>query len=192
MLWLILGLLIFLGAHSVRIVAEDWRSATIARLGAQRWKGLYSLVSVIGFVLIVWGYGQARLQTGFLWTPPIALRHLALLLAALSFVLITAAYVPRNGIKARLHHPMVLGVKTWALAHLLANGSVADVLLFGAFLLWAVADFSAARRRDRVAGTTYGPGTPGATLATVAIGLVAAAVFVLWLHGPLIGVAPLG
>jgi len=189
---LLLGLLIFLSVHSVRIVAEDWRSATIARIGPARWKGLYSLLSLLGFALIVWGYGLARQQPIALWDPPLWTRHLASLLTLASFVLLAAAYVPGNGIKARVHHPMVLGVKVWALAHLLANGTLADAVLFGAFLVWSVLDFRAARGRDRAAGTRYPVGTTPATLAALAGGVVAWAVFAFWAHGWLIGVRPFG
>jgi uncharacterized membrane protein len=100
--------------------------------------------------------------------------------------------VPRSSIKSRLHHPMILGVKTWAFAHLLANGTLADLLLFGAFLAWAIADFICARKRDRAAGTQYAPGTPGSTAAAVIAGVAAWAVFAFWLHGALIGVRPFG
>ena len=191
MLVLILGLVLFLGVHSVRIVADGWRTQTITRIGAQPWKGLYSLASILGFALIVWGFGLARAQPVQLWSPPLAMRHLAALLTFVAFVLLAAAYVPGNGIKARLHHPMVLAVKVWALAHLLANGNAAHVLLFGGFLVWAVFNFSAARRRDRAAGTVYAPGKGSATVLTFITGAIAWAVFALWLHGWLIGVRPL-
>ena len=190
--YLILGLLIFLGVHSIRIVADDWRTKTRARIGELPWKGLYSLASIVALVLIVWGFGLARQQPLQLWSPPIAMRHLASLLTVISFVLLVAAYVPGNGIKARVHHPMVLGVKVWALAHLLANGNIGHVVLFGSFLTWAVLDFTAARRRDRAAGTQYPGGTAGATGITVAVGVGGWIVFALWLHGLLIGVRPLG
>lgn len=192
MLYLVLGLVVFLGVHSVRIVADDWRTQTRARLGDGAWKGLYSLASAVGLALIVWGYGLARQQPVALWTPPVGMRHAAALLTLLAFVLLTAAYVPRNALKARLHHPMVLGVKVWALAHLLSNGNLADVVLFGAFLLWAVLSFRAARQRDRVQGTVYAAGTTVGTIATVVVGAVAWAAFALWGHSWLIGVAPLG
>lgn len=159
--YLILGLMVFLGAHSVRIVADDWRTRTRARMGVLPWKGLFSVVSLLGFGLLVWGFGVARQQPVQLWSPPTALRPLASLLTLIAFVLLAAAYVPGNGIKARLHHPMVLGVKAWALAHLLVNGNVAHVVLFGSFLLWAVWDFSAARRRDRLFDTHYRRGARG-------------------------------
>jgi uncharacterized membrane protein len=189
---LLIGLVLFLGVHSVRVFADGWRSATIARIGAGAWKGAYTLASLAGFVLLVWGYAQARGAPVVLWVPPPGLRHAASALMLVSFVLLAAAYVPRNGIKARLHHPMVLATKVWALAHLLANGMLADVLLFGAFLVWAVLLFRASRARDRAQGVSYPPGTAGGTALTVVVGVAAAIVFALWLHGPLIGVRPFG
>ncbi len=192
MSYLIVGLILFLGVHSVRIVADDWRTKTIERLGLMPWKGIYSVASLIGLALLVWGFGLARQEPVQLWGPPLAMRHLAALLTLVSFVLLAAAYVPDNSIKAKLHHPMVLAAKVWALAHLLANGSLAHVLLFGSFLLWAILDFSAARRRDRAAAASYAPGRAGATAITVIVGLIGWVVFALWLHGWLIGVRPLG
>lgn len=192
MTYLILGLFVFLGVHSVRIVADDWRTQTRARIGPLAWKGLYSVASLLGFALIVWGFSLARQQPVQLWSPPVALRHLASLLTLLSFVLLAAAYVPGNIIKERIHHPMVLGVKLWALAHLLANGNLGHVVLFGSFLAWAIVDFTASRRRDRKLGTRYPGGTAGATGITVALGVGAWIAFALWLHGLLIGVRPLG
>ena len=114
---LIVGLLIFLGVHSLRIFANDWRNRQRARLGENGWKGLYSLVSIIGFVLLVWGFGLARQQPTLLYVPPLALRHLNALFTLVAFVLIAAAYIPRNHLKARLGHPMLLGVKVWAFGH---------------------------------------------------------------------------
>jgi uncharacterized membrane protein len=189
---LILGLVIFLGAHSTRIFAEGWRGAQLTRLGEKGWKGLYSVVSLVGFVLLVWGYGVARQDPVPLWTPSIGMRHLASLLTLVSFIFLAAAYVPRNAIKARLGHPMTLGVKVWALGHLLANHTLADLLLFGGFLVWSVLCFRAARARDRAAGTVRPAGTAAGTALTVAVGVGAWVVFALWLHGPLIGVRPFG
>lgn len=187
---LLLGLVLFLGVHSARIVAGEPRARFIAQRGEGPWKGLYSLVSVLGLVLIVWGYGQARAAPSVLWASPGWTRHLAALLTLVSFVLLAAAYVPRNGIKARLHHPMVLGVKVWALAHLLANNTLADLLLFGSFLVWAVFSFRAARRRDRLAQTAYPPGSTRGTVTTLVIGVLAWAAFAGWAHTALIGVRP--
>ena len=189
---LILGLVLFLGAHSVRIVAEDWRGRFIAQRGQGAWKGAYTVLSLVGFGLIIWGYGQARLSPVVLWASPTFVRHLAALLMLLSLVLLMAAYVPRNGLKARLHHPMVLAVKVWAFAHLLANNTLADLLLFGSFLVWAALDFRAARQRDRALGTVYPAGTAGGTLMTVVVGVAVWALFAFWAHGLLFGVRPFG
>ena len=189
---LILGLILFLGVHSTRIFADGWRTATMARIGEKPWKGLFALLSIVGFVLIVWGFSLARQQPVQLWAPPRGMRHLAALLTLVAFVLLAAAYVPRNAIKARLHHPMVLAVKVWALAHLLSNGNLAHVLLFGSFLLWAALSFRAARQRDRAAHTVYPTGTAAGTLTAVLVGAVAWAAFAFWAHGLLIGVRPIG
>jgi len=190
MTMLILGLVLFLGVHSVRIVADDWRSAQIARRGENAYKGVYSLLSVAGLVLIVWGYGQTRIAPIDLWHPPVWTRHLASLLTLISFVLLAAAYVPANRLKAAVGHPMVAGVKIWAFAHLIANGRLGDVVLFGAFLAWAVVDFTSARRRDRVAGRTPPPGGMKGDMLTIAIGVVGWTVFAMYLHAWLIGVRP--
>ena len=189
---LILGLVLFLGVHSLRVFGEDGRNGLRARLGEGGYKGLYTVLSLAGFALILWGYGMAREAPVLLWLPPRWTRHLAALLTIPAFVLLAAAYVPGNSIKARLHHPMVLGIKTWALAHLLANGMLAQVLLFGSFLVWAALSFRAARQRDRVGRVVYAPGRLGPTLVTVAVGLLAWAVFAFWAHGALIGVRPFG
>jgi uncharacterized membrane protein len=189
---LIAGLLIFLGAHSLRIVADPWRARRIEQLGLGPWKGIYSLVSLLGFALIVWGYGIARGAPAVVWAPPTWTRHLAALLTLPAFVLLAAAKVPGNGIKSAVGHPMIAGVKVWAFAHLLANGTLAAVVLFGAFLVWAIFDFIAARRRDRVAGTLPAAGSAPRTLVTIIVGFAAWGVFAFVLHGPLIGVRPFG
>ena len=193
MLTLVAGLVLFLGAHSVRVFAESWRTSTIGWVGEMPWKGVYALVSIAGFVLLVVGYGMARHHPVVLWSPPpVALRHVASLLTLVAFVLVVAAYVPGNQLKAKLHHPMALGVKAWALAHLLANHTLADLALFGSFLAWAVLVYRAARKRDREQGTVYRVGTPSRTAMTVVVGVVAWAVFAFGLHRVLIGVSPMG
>jgi uncharacterized membrane protein len=190
---LLAGLVLFLGAHSVRIVADDWRTTRIAAMGPLAWKAAYSVVSIVGFVLIVYGYGLSRQTPIDLWMPPVWTRHLAALITLPVFILFTAAYLPGTRIKAKLKHPMILGVKAWALAHLLANGRLSDVILFGAFLAWAILDFRAARIRDRAQAITY-PAAGGIArdIAAVVIGLAAWAVFAMALHAPLIGVRPFG
>ena len=192
MIFLILGLILFLGIHSVRIFADGFRTITIAKIGLNPWKGIYTVLSLVGFALIVYGYGQTRVEGGFLWNPPRWTNHVTALLTLFSFIFVAAAYVPGTRIKARLGHPMVMGVKVWAFAHLLSNGRVGDVVLFGAFLAWAVADYISARRRDRAAGTVYV--TLGISRDIIAIvgGLVAYVAFAFWLHFWLIGVKPFG
>lgn len=187
---MILGLILFLGAHSVRIFAPDWRAGMLARIGAGPWKGLYSVISIAGFILIMWGFGNARQHATVLYSPSVALRHLNALFTLIAFILVSAAYVPRNHLKAYVGHPMVAGVKTWAFGHLLAIGLLHDVILFGTFLLWAVLDFAVSRRRDRAEGIVYTPGTVGGDLTTVLVGVVAWAVFAFWLHQRWIGVNP--
>lgn len=192
MLALILGLILFLGMHSVRLFAADWRDRQIDRLGLLTWKGIYSVVSLVGLILIIWGYGQARQTPEVLWGAPIWTRHLAALLTIPAFILLAAAYVPGTHIRARVGHPMLLGVKFWALAHLIANGTLADLLLFGGFLAWAVALFIVLRRRDRQTGITYPARGASRDLIAVVLGLVGFVVFALLLHWPLIGVRPFG
>lgn len=189
---LVIGLLLFLGTHSVRVFADDWRGAQIARRGENAYKGVYTLVSLAGLALIVWGYGQARAAPVELFNPPVWTRHAASLLTLISFVLIAAAYAPRNRIRAALGHPMVAGVKIWAFAHLIANGRLADLVLFGAFLAWAVIDFRSARRRDRLAARVIPAGTLSGDAIAVVAGLVAWFAFAFYLHGWLIGVRPFG
>ncbi|QRM27210.1 NnrU family protein [Microvirga sp. VF16] len=186
---LILGLAIFLGIHSFSM-ARGSRTALIARIGERPYKGLYSLVSLLGIVLIAIGYGQYR-AGGYIpvWDPPVWTRHLALLLVWLAFVCIAAAYLPGR-IKARLRHPMLAGVKIWALAHLLANGDLGSILLFGSFLVWAVLARINAKRRDIAAqhgGTTAPAGWRNDALAVI-IGTAVYLAFVFWLHPWLIGV----
>ena len=192
MLELIAGLVLFLGVHSLRIFAADWRSAQLAQRGELVWKLSISAVSIVGLLLIIWGYGLARQHPVVLWATPRGMNHLAALLTLFAFVLLVATYVPRNAIKAKLRHPMVLAVKVWALAHLLANNTLADLLLFGSFLIWAVLSFRAARQRDRQQPPVRLPSNGLATAATVVIGALAWAAFAFWGHLALIGVRPLG
>ena len=192
MILLILGLILFLGIHSIRIFADGLRSRQVEKFGLLGWKAIYSIIALLGFVLIIYGYGEARLAPVVVWTPPVWTRHLAALLTIPAFILLVAAYVPGTRIKQRVGQPMVASVKIWAFAHLLANGTLADVLLFGAFLAWAVLDLISANRRDRAAGVVYATGPLSRDISAVVIGLAAWVVFALWLHGPLIGVRPFG
>ena len=188
---LIVGLILFLGVHSVRIVADGWRTRVIARHGRMAWHALHSVGSLLGLGLIIYGYAAARAAPLWLWTSPPALRHAALALMVVASALLAAAVVPRNAIKAKLHHPLVLAIVVWAFAHLLANGTLADLLLFGSFLAWAIAMYADAHRRDRIEGIAYAQGSVAGTLVAIVLGLLLWAGFALWLHAPLIGVAPL-
>ncbi|NDV85925.1 NnrU family protein [Aurantimonas aggregata] len=189
MLILVTGMIIFLGIHSVRIVAEPVRDRMIARLGEGRYKGAYSVLSLIGIMLVGYGYGQAKIGGLPLWDPPGGLRHLALVLVPVAFVLVTAAYVPTGHIKAAVRHPMVLGIALWALGHLLANGTAADVVLFGGFLAWAIVDYINALGRTGAAARPVAKGY-GGDIAAVIVGLVLSAIFIGGLHEWLFGVAP--
>lgn len=189
--YLIAGLLLFITNHSIRLVAPGWRQRFIDNYGANTWKVLYSLFSLAGLALIVFGYGLSRDNPVFLWNPPLATRHAALLLNWIAFILLAAASIKGNHIKAALGHPMYAGIKIWAFAHLIANGRLGDVVLFTAFMLWAVAGFSLSRRRDRHTGVIHPAGKASRTMLTVVAGSVVWALFTFWLHRLLIGVPPL-
>jgi uncharacterized membrane protein len=184
---LVVGLVLFLGAHSVAIVSEDWRNRMVARLGEGPWKGLYSLVSLVGFGLIVAGYGAARMHPTLVWAPPMPLRHVALLLLAPVFPLLFAAYLPGR-ISRLTRHPMLLGTALWGLAHLLANGMLADLVLFGGVAGWAVVDRLSFRHRTQRPIARAPEGKLNDAIAVVG-GLGAYVAVVLWLHRILIGVA---
>lgn len=190
MLVLILGLVIFLGIHSVRIVAPGWRERMRVSMGDGAWRGIYSLLSLVGFVLIVWGFGMARAETGYLlYDPPVWLRHLASLLMLVSFVSLGVYMFPAGRLRPMLKHPMLVAVKLWAVAHLLANGEAASVVLFGAVLAWAVADRISVKRR----GTPVPVAGPAKwDVAAIAAGVVLYLLFIWRLHDWLLGVAPFG
>lgn len=189
MTWLALGLALFLGMHMTRALAPNWRDAQIARLGDKAWKGIYTLVSLVGFGLILLGFSQARQQPIVLWPRIPGISHATAALMLVATILLAAAYVPRNHLKARLQHPMTLSVKVWALAHLIANNTLADVMLFGSFLVWSVLVFRAARRR---AAPVIAAPTAAGTVAAIVAGVALWAVIALWLHAVWLGVAPLG
>ena len=195
MLVLILGLVLFLGTHAFSM-ARGKRAEVIGRVGEQRYKLGYTLLSVLGLALTAYGYGLYR-QEGMIpvWSPPVFTRHLAVLLTLFAFISLAATYLPGH-IRTRLKHPMLLGVKIWATAHLLANGDLGSMLLFGAFLAWAVAARISAKRRALTAGQVAaqhgGQAAPAGwrnDAIAVVVGLVAWFVFGKYLHPLLIGVA---
>jgi uncharacterized membrane protein len=187
---LIVGLVLFLGVHSVAIVAPSFRTRTVQRMGEGAWKGLYALISLAGFVLICYGFGLARQAPVVLYSPPTWLRHLALLVMLPVFPLLIAAYLPGR-IKTAAKHPMLAAVKFWAFAHLLANGSLADVLLFGGFLAWAVVDRISVKRRATPQVLRTAPPGPWNDAIAVVLGLAVYALLIGWAHVRLFGVSPL-
>jgi uncharacterized membrane protein len=186
---LIIGLALFLGIHSIALAAPDFRRRSVARMGEGPWKGLYAAVSAVGLVLIVYGFHLARQSPVVLYTPPEWMRYVTGLLMLPVFPLLIAAYLPGR-IKSAMKHPMLAAVKFWALGHLLANGSLADVLLFGGFLAWAVMDrISLKRRVQTVPGVSAGRFNDAIA---VVLGLGIYVLFIAWAHMRLFGVSPLG
>jgi len=203
MAWLILGLVLFLGPHSVRIFADDWRTRTIEKVGEKAYKGIYTVLTLIGFYALIVGYADARMQPVVIWQPPIATRHVSVLLMWFASILLVAAHLPGNHLKLRLGHPMVLSVKVWALAHLLANGNLADLLLFGTFLLWSVLVYKSSRARDRAQALLQDQASGGsavaaplakmsATIMAVVAGTLLWGGITFYLHTLVVGVSPLG
>jgi uncharacterized membrane protein len=186
MVYLIAGLALFFAAHSISIVNEGWRDRIAGRVGVWPWKGIYSLVAIPGFILICWGYGLARQEPVALYTPPVWTRHIAMLLMVFVFPLFLAANLPGR-IKTAVGHPLLAATMIWALAHLLVNGSLAGVLLFGSFLAWAVLD------RISMKGRTQRPipSAPASSMndaAALIVGLLIYGGFLVWGHNALIGI----
>jgi uncharacterized membrane protein len=189
---LILGLILFLGIHTTRIVSESGREKAIARFGGGPWKGIYSALSAVGFVLIVWGFARARYEAPpQLWTPVPGARHITMLLMLVSLILLASYLFKRSHITAAVHHPMLWSVVLWSAGHLIANGSAADLVLFGAFLVWSVADLVSSYARDRRNGVVYPAPEVAATTWAVVAGLIAYGLLVGGLHLWLFGVSPL-
>jgi uncharacterized membrane protein len=185
---LIIGLVIFFGVHSTAMAAPAFRGRAVARLGEGPWKGLYSLVAAVGLVLIVYGFHLARESPVVLYSPPGWLRYVTFLLMLPVFPLLIAAYLPGR-IKTAMKHPLLNAVKFWALAHLLANGMLADLLLFGGFLVWAGVDRMSLKRRVQTV-----PAAPAGRfndLIAVVGGLALYLLFIEWAHLRLFGVSPL-
>jgi len=182
----IIGLILFFAIHSVSIVNESWRDRMIERLGEGPWKGIYAFISLLGFVLLVWGYGLSRQDSPVIYYPADWLRHLAMLLMLPVFPLLLATYFPGR-IKSFVRHPMLVATILWAFTHLLVNSRLIDLLLFGAFLVWAFLDLLSMRWRTQ----RPLPGAPTAKLndlVALILGLVIYGLFVVWLHARLIGV----
>ncbi|MEP0942730.1 MAG: NnrU family protein [Rhizobiaceae bacterium] len=182
---LILGLVVFLGIHSVRVFADDWRTAQIAARGETTWKGLYTGASILGLVLLVYGFGTARETADLLYTPPAWGCSFLMLAMPIALVFFVASQLPMGNLKKRLGHPMLWGTVIWSAGHLLANGDTASVLLFGGFLIWAALDLKSAYGRPR--GEIPAPKV-WADLAALVIGFAVTAILVMFLHQYLFGV----
>ncbi|HKC16645.1 MAG TPA: NnrU family protein, partial [Steroidobacteraceae bacterium] len=190
MVVLVLGLMVFLGAHSIAIVAPQWRDRMALRLGPQLWRGLYSVVSLAGFLLLIHGFALARATPVYWYFPAAGLRAVTRVLMLPVFPLLLAAYLPGR-IQAAVKHPMLAAVKLWAFAHLLSNGSAAGVVLFGSVLIWAVADRISFKRRPAPPVRGAAPSRWNDLIAIV-LGLALYWMFMNWAHLKLIGVAPQG
>ena len=186
MLLLIIGLVLFFAIHSISIINVAWRDSIAQRLGVGPWRVLYSLMSLAGLVVLIWGYGIAGSDPVILYTSPDWLRHINFLLMLFVFPLFVATYLPGR-IKTVTKHPTFTGIKIWAFAHLLVNGTLADVLLFGCFLAWAVAGRISMKRREQrpLSGM---PATAYNDLVAVVVGLGLYALFMLFLHRWLTGI----
>lgn len=183
---LVIGLTLFIAMHSISIINHNWRNQMIGKMGVMPWQGIYSLLSIAGFVMIVYGFGLARMHPVVLYTTPNWLHHVTMALMIPAFPMLVAAYIPGR-IKTTLKHPMLAATKLWAFAHLLSNGTLADVLLFGAFLAWAVIERISLKHRTSDAAPVASPGKLNDTLVIV-IGLALYVAFVLGVHKWLIGV----
>jgi len=185
---LIAGLIIFFATHSISIINEPWRNRMVQRIGKIPWQGIYSVLAITGFVLIIQGYGIARQSPVILYTLPPSLRYITLLAMFFVFVLLFATYLPGK-FRDTVKHPMLLAVKIWAFSHLLVNGTLADVVLFGSFLVWAIVDRISMKHRVQRPVTPIESSGFNDAIALI-LGLVMYGVFMLWLHVRLIGVAP--
>ena len=188
---MVLGLAVFVAAH-VFITRREARAAVIARVGEGRYKGLLSLASLIGVVLIAWGFARYRATSWVdVWFPPPWTRHVTVALMWPSIIFIAAAYIPGN-IKRRLKHPFLVGVKLWAFAHLIANGDLGSIILFGSFLAWAVFDRISLKRRTDAGAPPIPVGGAGNDMIAIAVGVVAYVALAFAFHPVVIGVPVVG
>jgi len=189
---LVFSIVLFLVLHSLRVFAPAWREKTIARMGVNAWRGVYSLLSIASLVLLIYAFAASRAVTPILYTPPMFMTHITLTLMLIAMILLMASILPAGKIAVWVKHPMVTSVKVWAFAHLLSNGELNSVLLFAGFLIWAVLVRISAKRRERAGekvvrdfvSTQY-------DIASVIGGVALYAVILLYLHQMLIGVSPL-
>lgn len=187
---LILGLAVFFGVHCISLLALGWRDRLAGRLGKRTWQGIYSVASLIGLYLLVTGYGAARASDAVMYATSPELRYIAAFLMLPAFSLALASVIPGR-IRTAAQHPLLLATILWAAAHLLTNGSVADLLLFGTFLVWAVAVRISLKRRPARPIRVLPASTANDVIVVVG-GLALYAIFIFWLHARWFRVAPLG
>lgn len=188
MLILILGLVLFFSLHSIIIVAPRWREKKRQRWGRNAWRWIYSLGSLLAVALIAWGYSQARTTPVVVYLPPAWAKHTTDLLMLAVFPLIYATFLPCR-IRSWLKYPDLVAIKVWALAHLLSNGMLADIFLFGSFMAWAVVNRISLRRRVRI--MPIGAPSPFNDLVAIIAGLVTYLIIIVYLHFEVIGVVPI-
>jgi uncharacterized membrane protein len=187
---LILGMAVFFGVHSISLLALDWRNRVAERLGRRAWQGIYSIAALVGFYLLVTGYGAARASAAFVYATPPAFHYVAAFLMLPVFTLVLASVLPGR-VRDRAGHPLLLATMLWAVAHLLTNSSVADLMLFGGFLVWSVAVRLSLKRRPARPIPALPASMANDGIAVVG-GLVLYAIFIVWLHARWFGVSPLG
>lgn len=182
---LIAGLIIFLGIHMVQMVAPGWREARIEAMGANAWKGIYSVVSILGLGLIIWGYGLARYETEFVYASPQWMVVVTMALMLIALVLMVAREIPAGHIKTRVSHPMITGIIIWAIAHLLVNGDTASLVMFGSLLVWAIFNRISVGRRSPL---TFEFVSARYDLIAFVVAFIVWLVLIVWLHPILFGV----
>ena len=187
---LIVGIILFLATHLIRVVAPGFRLSMIEKFGENGWKGLYSILSLVTLGILIWAYANAPVIN--LWFPPTGMAHLTTTLMLFAMICLVASLIPAGHIAVKTKHPMVLSVKIWAAAHLFANGDLASMLLFLAFLAWGVVLRINYKRRER-AGLSQPRAFVSARYDAIAVvgGIVLWAAFIMGLHKLLIGVAPI-
>lgn len=192
MFLLVISLILFFATHSLRLIAPGFRARMIAGMGEGPFKGVYSLVSIVTIAFVAYAFGQARQVTGMLYYPPVWMSHIALTLMLFAMICLAAACLPAGHIVAKTKHPLILAVKIWATAHLLANGETSSVILFASFLAWGVVMRILLKRRAR-AGEVVSRSFVSARydIAAVVLGIVLWAALIWKLHEWLIGVQPI-
>ncbi|MCV2402459.1 NnrU family protein [Marinomonas sp. C2222] len=192
MLTLTVGLVIFFAVHSISLVAPEWRDRNMTgRKGVLQWHTRIGMISLLSTAFIIMGYQEARLEPIWLWFPPLFTRHITSLLMVIALFFVGAAIIPKTKTKSKVGYPFLIAIKLWAVAHLISNGNLADLVLFGGFLAWSVTSYVVYRRRDRQAGVKPSESSIRFDLMAVSFALASSFFIIAYLHKALIGVSPL-